>query len=81
MANNPNSFYIGIPTTSVQPPENYDGPKYIQIIGLSNSVADVHEYYDYSSVRLFESIGDGVLFSVKVIYNVAVTDILEKLLF
>ena len=38
MANNPNSFYIGVPTTSVQPPISYDSPKYIQVIGSSNSV-------------------------------------------
>ncbi len=48
MANNPNSFYIGVPTTSVQPPISYDSPMYIQIIGSSNSVEDVSDYYGWS---------------------------------
>ena len=48
MANNPNSFYIGVPTTSVQPPVNYDCPNYIQIIGSSNSVEDVRDYYGWT---------------------------------
>ena len=42
------SFYIGVPTTSVQPPVNYDSPKYIQVIGSSNSVEDVSKYYDWT---------------------------------
>ena len=42
------SFYIGIPTTSVQPPVNYDSPKYIQVIGSSDSVQDVRDYYGWT---------------------------------
>ena len=57
MANNPNSFYIGIPTTSVQPPVNYDGPKYIQIIGSSNSVEDVSASYYGWTMYLTDSSG------------------------
>ena len=59
MANNPNSFYIGIPTTSVQPPENYDGdgPKYIQVIGSSNSVEDVRGSYYGWTMYLTDSSG------------------------
>ena len=56
MANNPNSFYIGVPTTSVQPPVNYDGPKYIQIIGSSNSVEDIREdYYGWTMYLTYSS--------------------------
>ena len=63
MANNPNSFYIGVPTTSVQPPVNYDGPKYIQIIGSSNSVEDVRDYYGWS-MTLTTSTGTSSLYIV-----------------
>ena len=63
MANNPNSFYIGVPTTSVQPPVNYDSPKYIQVIGSSNSVEDVSDYYGWS-MTLTTSTGASSLYIV-----------------
>ena len=63
MANNPNSFYIGVPTTSVQSPISYDSPKYIQVIGSSNSVEDVSSYYDWS-MTLTTSTGVSSLYIV-----------------
>ena len=57
------SFYIGVPTTSVQPPVNYDSPMYIQVIGSSNSVEDVRDYYGWS-MTLTTSTGVSSLYIV-----------------